>query len=199
MDDQPLLPCCSTCRRAEQVELLKAILERLENNAANTEKVVKATERMKKTLLEATCKIGKLRAIQQTQAAEANPSLPVLDPLEKMEAGLASSEVALEKFIESRAHFATTEKLFEEIVSGLGSKDCLVQYSLIGGGKHNKKSFIAWCPTILQAFLKVGSKISMDEKSVKDKISDVFYRAQNTQQKKMTRKKGQESQSLLSR
>ena len=103
-----MLPCCSTCRRAEQVELLKAILERLENNAANTEKVVKATERMKKTLLEATCKIGKLRAIQQTQAAEANPSLPVLDPLEKMEAGLASSEVALEKFIESRAHFATT-------------------------------------------------------------------------------------------
>ena len=29
---------------------------------------------MEKTLLEATCKMGKLREIQQTQAAEANPS-----------------------------------------------------------------------------------------------------------------------------
>ena len=41
---------------------------------SNTEKVVKATVRMEKTLLEATCKMGKLREIQQTQAAEANPS-----------------------------------------------------------------------------------------------------------------------------
>ena len=39
------------------------------------------------------------------------PSLPVLDPLENMEAGIPSSEVALEKFIESRAHFATAGKL----------------------------------------------------------------------------------------
>ena len=112
-----------------------------------------------------------------------------------MEAGISSSEVALEKFIESWAPFATTEKLFEEIISGV-SLQRLVQYSLIGGGKHNKKSFIVYCVTILQALLKVGLKIGMDDKIVKERISDVFYRAQNMHQKKMTRKKGQESQSL---
>ena len=42
---------------------------------------------------------------------EAIPSLPVLDLLDKMEAGIFSSEVALEKFNETRAHFAIAEKL----------------------------------------------------------------------------------------
>ena len=40
------------------------------------------------------------------------PSLPVLDPLENLEAGIYSSEIPLKKIIESRAHFATAGKLF---------------------------------------------------------------------------------------
>ena len=44
------------CHRAEQVELLKAILE---SNKANTENVVK-DESMSKILMEATCKMGRI-------------------------------------------------------------------------------------------------------------------------------------------
>ena len=87
---------------------------------------------MEKTLLEATCEMHKLRAIQQTKAAEANPSLPVLDPLEKWRLGYLPLRLALEIFIETRAHFPTTGKSFEECISGLASIDYLVNYSMVG-------------------------------------------------------------------
>ena len=40
------------------------------------------------------------------------PSMPVLDPLENFEARISSSEKAIKKIFESKAHFATAGKLF---------------------------------------------------------------------------------------
>ena len=81
-------PCYLAPALAVGQSSLKAILEKLDRTEENSGKVVKATERMEKTLLEATCEMGKLRAIQQLKP------IPSCFPLEKMETGISSRGVA---------------------------------------------------------------------------------------------------------